>query len=444
MKKFIKGVVIAVLIGLSGNYSFGQKLKPHEDPAYGADSASRMECLGNLSSMSQFVKIKVYEYAYLPWVDCFKNCPASSKNIYIHGEKIIAFKIENSQTEVEKQAFIDTLMMLYDQRIKYFGQEGKVIGKKGIDLLQYRRDSVQEAYGYLKKSLEIEKSEVDEAVAATLVTCSSVLFKAGKIPADVMIENYLSTVEALGAAQQTEKTKITIESIERTFAESGAADCNALIGIFTPKYEANKQDVETLKKITELLKNTKCQKTDLFAQASESLFALEPSANAGANLGIVFAGREEYSKALDYYKKAVELETDTEKKAQYYFQLAAISLQVRNLPEVKKYGYEAINLKPNYGEAYLIIGNAYAASGNSCGGTNFERASVYLAAVDKFIKAKNVDPSVSEKANDAINNYSRFYPNNEDAFFEGYTDGQSYTVKCWINEPTTIRTIKKQ
>jgi tetratricopeptide (TPR) repeat protein len=443
MKNIFKGVLLGVIVFLTTDLADAQKLKPLQDPAYGVDSVSRLECAGNLSTMSEFVKIKVYEYAYLPWSDCFKKCPASSKNIYIHGEKIISYKIEKSATEQEKQAFIDTLMLLYDQRIKYFDQEGKVIGKKGIDLLQYRRDAVEEAYGYLKRSLELEKSEVDEAVAATYVTCSSVLYKNGKIQADEMIGNYLATMEALSAAPQNEKNKMAVESVEKTFAESGAADCDALIGIFTPKYEANKQDVETLKKITELLKKTGCQKTDLFASAAESLFALEPSANAGANLGMVFAGREEYSKASEYYLKAVELETDAEAKAKYYFQLAAISMQIRNLPDVKKYGYEAINLKPDYGDAYLLIGNAYAAASSSCGSTNFEKASVYLAAVDKFIKAKSVDANVAEKANEAINNYSRFFPNNEDAFFEGFTDGQSYTVKCWINESTTIRTIKK-
>ncbi|MBN2484378.1 MAG: tetratricopeptide repeat protein [Bacteroidales bacterium] len=443
MKRIKRATNLALTLVITLNVSYAQRLKPHQDPAYGADSVARMECAGNLSTMSEFVKIKVFEYAYPAWGECFKKCPGASKNIYIHGEKIIGYKIENSESETEKQAFIDTLMMLYDQRIQYFNDEGKILGKKGISLLQYRRDAIEEAYGYLKKSLEIEKSDVDEAVAATFITCSSVLFKNNKLQADEMIANYLSAIEALNTAKQTEKTLTAIESVEKTFAESGAADCNALIEIFTPKYMANQQDVETLKKITELLKNSGCQKTDLFAQASESLFAIEPSATAGANLGIVFAAREEYSKAIEYYLKAVELETDAEKKAQNYFQLAAISVQTKNLPDVKKYGYEAVSLKPDFGEAYIIIGNAYALASSNCGSTNFEKASVYLAAVDKFIKAKSVDPTVSEKASELINNYSRFFPNNEDAFFEGYTDGQQYTVKCWINEPTTIRTIKK-
>lgn len=407
------------------------------DTKYGTDSS---ECLNNLSSMNEFYKIKAYDYAYEPWLYCFDKCPKASKNIYIQGEKIIEFRIENASTPEDKQLKIDTLMLIYDRRIEHFGQKGKVLGKKGIDLLKYRRDAVEEAYGYLKESLELDKSKADASVAATYITTSGVLFKNGSIEADVMIENYMMAIEALDGMKQNAKTKKAKESVEKTFAESGAADCDALINIFTPKYEAGKQDVELLKKITELLKQTGCQDADLFANAAESLFAIEPSAKAGANLALTFASREEFDKASEYYLKAIEQETDAELKAGYYYQLGAIASKQKNYQSVKNYGKKAIALKADYGKAYILVGNAYAAASSSCGSTNFEKAAVFLAAVDKFNIAKKVDPSVAEEANQLINQYAKYYPNKEDAFFEGYTDGQSYNVGCWISESTTIRT----
>lgn len=432
----IKRSGILLIIGLAlAIGSYGQE----KGSIYGDDSAT---CRNNLSTMSEFVKIKVYEYAYEPWRYCFNHCPGASRNIYIQGESIVKYKIDEAKTPEEKEAFIDTLMLLYDLRIQYFNQEGKVLGKKGIDLLKYRRDAVEESYGYLKKSVELDKNTVDEAVAATFMTTSTVLFRTGKIQADEMISNYLMTNQYLESQNQTASVVMARESVERSFAESGAADCDALIKIFTPKYEANKQDLETLKKITELLKNAKCQKSDLFASASESLFAIEPSATAGANLGIVFADRKEFSKAIEYYTRAIELETDNVTKSKYYYQLAAIAMEQRNLTQVRDNCKLSIQFNPNYGEAYLLLGNAYALASSSCGSTNFEKASVYLAAVDQFNKAKSVDQSVTERANEMINNYSRYFPNTEDAFFEGYTDGQTYTIKCWVGETTTIRTRK--
>ncbi len=431
MKNFQKTLFLFVVSLLFSTGIFAQK--------YGDDSIT---CRGNLSTMSEFVNIKVFEYAYAPWQYCFHNCPASSKNIYIQGEKILEYKIDSAKSEVEKEAYIDTLLLLYDQRIEYFGQEGKVLGKKGLDLLKYRRDEIEVAYALLKKSTELDKTKVDEPVAATLITLSSILFKTAKIEADEMISNYLMAMEYLTAQRQTPKTKKAIESVEKNFSESGAADCDALIKIFTPKYEENKDNAEVLNKITELLKETDCQESELFANASESLFAVDPSAQAGANLALVFASKGELDKAKEYFVKSIEIETDNEKKANYYYRLAAIELEQKNYTEVKKDCNLAIKYKPNFGDAYLLIGNAYAASSQSCGSTNFEKASVFLAAIDKFIKAKSVDPSVTEKANNLISKYSRYFPNKEDAFFEGYTNGDSYQVKCWINESTTIRTVE--
>lgn len=426
-------ILIAGIFLATGSYAQNGGSK------YGDDSIT---CLGNLSTMSEFVKIKVYEYAYAPWQYCFNHCPGSSKNIYIQGEKIVEDKIGKAETEEIKQAYIDTLLLLYDRRIEYFGQKGKVLGKKGIDVLKYRRDDVEQAYGLLKESTELEKEKVDEAVAVTFVTTSNVMFKSGKISADDMISNYLMAMQYLQAQRPSPKRQQAIEGVEKAFAESGAADCDALIKIFTPKYEENKEDVEILTKITDLLKNANCLESDLFAKASESLFAKDPSAKAGANLATVFASRGDLTKAQEYYQKAINIETDNEQKSKYYYQLAAIALEQKSMSDVKKYCTEAITYNPNYGAAYILLGNAYASSSQTCGSTNFEKAAVFLVAVDQFIKAKSVDVTVTEEANNLISKYSKYFPNNEDAFFEGYTDGKSYTVKCWINETTKVRTVK--
>jgi hypothetical protein len=166
---------------------------------YGNDST---RCRENLSNMSSFVKIKVYEYAYLPWNYAFHHCPAASKNIYIQGKKILDWQIENASDEQVKEAFIDTLMLMYDKRIENFGEESKVLGKKGVDLLKYRRSAVEEAYGILSLSLEKGGNKTDAAVLATLVTTSSVMFQNGKIEADEMINNYLKSMEAVESQRQ--------------------------------------------------------------------------------------------------------------------------------------------------------------------------------------------------------------------------------------------------
>jgi len=61
--------------------------------------------------------------------------------------------------------------------------------------------------------------------------------------------------------------------------------------------------------------------------------------------------------------------------------------------------------------------------------------------VSKLIdKAKAVDPSVEELARTKINTFSQYFPLKETTFFYDLAEGDSYTVGCWINETTKVRT----
>ena len=72
-------------------------------------------------------------------------------------------------------------------------------------------------------------------------------------------------------------------------------------------------------------------------------------------------------------------------------------------------------------------------------GDEFDKRTVFWAAVDKFVKAKQVDPSVAAKANEYIERYSPHFPTKDEAFFRDITAGKSVKVGGWINETTTAR-----
>ena len=108
----------------------------------------------------------------------------------------------------------------------------------------------------------------------------------------------------------------------------------------------------------------------------------------------------------------------------------------------RNYARKALEINPNMGKAYIIIGDAYASSSASCTEDKLGGKSVFWAAVDKYYKAKQVDPSVAETANEKINKFSSYFPDQETAFFNGINDGTSFSVGCWIGESTTVRTKK--
>ena len=63
----------------------------------------------------------------------------------------------------------------------------------------------------------------------------------------------------------------------------------------------------------------------------------------------------------------------------------------------------------------------------------------YWAAVDKYVKAKHVDPEMAAAMNKKIAIYKAHFPTRETMFFYNIKPGDKYKVGCWINETTIAR-----
>ncbi len=432
------GIVFTLL---SFSSLFAQKgVEDGSKYGHGEDS---IRCIRNLSLSREYSKNDNFKDAYKYWKIIYSECPSASKNIYIDGVDIFKYLIENEENPQRKDEMIDTLMQIYDRRIEYFKQKGSVLSRKGIDLLRYRRDdvnSIKEAYGYLNESIELLKAKSSEATLATLFTSSVTLYKAGEFTEEDVIKDYARVTEIIdkNIADNDPKAIKVKESVDQNFITSGAATCEALINLYSPKFESTPDDVELLKNIIKFLDNSKCTDSDLFFQASANLHKQEPSSLSASSLAIMAMGKEEYEVAYDYFTQAIEMETDNERKAEYHYSLGIIGNKLKKLSDARQHALEAAKLKPGWGEPYILIGNLYANSLNICSDLDLPKA-VFWVAVDKFYKAKQVDPSVADKANDLIKTYSEYFPNKEEAFFYNIIDGSSYTVGCWINETTNVR-----
>ncbi len=499
--KSIKSILFTVILFIFVYTVSNAQYKPGS--SYDSEQDS-IECIMMLSTYKEYVLKKYYEDAYEPWLKAFHNCPASVSYLYIDGVKIYKHYIRKTKNPEKRDQYVDSLMGVYNQRIKYFNEEGYVRGRQGIDLFNYKQrdvESLKQAYQYLSTSLELEQNKTESAVVNAFMVATKVIYQRGIIEDKEVIENFITSMDILEAQRDDalsrtdvqdyytylaesdslenllveleddkkankldirnlereirrykrshrvefnlEQSEKAIKNVEIIFSESGAATCDILTKIFTPKFNENKEDIELLKKITKTLDKNECTETQLFSDASEQLYKLEPSPEAAYNIAKLFVKQGDFEKAEEYYKDAIKDEEDDLAKARYYYELSFIDFKLDKYQEARSNAYEAIKRKRDWGNPYIIIAMCYAASSKSCGTNEFERKAVFWAAVDKLIKAKRVDSSVSAQANRLIKSYSAHFPNNEDAFFYGYTDGKTYRVKCWINETTTVRTIKK-
>ena len=182
---------------------------------------------------------------------------------------------------------------------------------------------------------------------------------------------------------------------------------------------------------------------ELFFNTSELLYKIEPTASSAYGLFKMNLQTNNIENAKQYLKEAINLEEDDVQNAKFHTKLALLYLSEKRYKDVKITSVNAIKLDPQNGSAYILIGKAYAASANTYGKNAFEHSTVYWAAVDKFVKAKRIDPSITDEANNLISIYSAHFPNKEEIFFQKeVTIGTSYKIGGWINETTKVREKK--
>ncbi len=451
MKKGIKAVFFLLMLSLLPiSTILAQETEDNSSsvakgPKYGSDSAT---CVMHLSLYREFYKQKNFKDAFPHWRWVFRSCPLASQNVYIDGVKMVSARIDEAKDAAKKEALIDTLMMVYDQRITYFNREGYVLGRKGTDLYTYRPDKTEQIYQILKKSVDLSGNKSEGGPLVYYFRSIIGMVDLQKLDKSAIVDGYdqISQIidhnikENAGKAEKLASWENIKGNIESTFEPY--ATCPDLISMYEKKYAESPEDVELLRKITTILERKDCTKEDLFFKATESLHKLEPSAQSAFLMGKLSLQKDQASKAVDYMQEAANLFEDSADKIKALEVLASINFSQRNFSQARTNAQKIIQLNPNYGKAYLLIGDLYAASASMCTGDDLGGSTVYWVAVDKYQKARSVDPSVEEEASAKISQYSRHYPKASDLFFRDMVEGTSYTVGCWINESTTIRGIK--
>lgn len=418
-------------------------------------AANDLDFMNNLSMYSEFYKQKDFKSAMEPWLVLYRQYPKSTLNIYIHGANMLEHYVENAATKAEKHNMVDSMMKLYDRRIRFFDQKGYVLGRKGTSWLKYNLPPEEDisneelasiykkGYDWLSESIKEQGKETEIPVLVLLMQTSKSLLGLGKLPKEDVVNNY---DKVAGILNQIEKEKPETEGIadarnavEMIFGTSGAADCESLLRIYTPQFDEKSGDLEFLKMMLRRLARAGCDDSKLFHDASEKMYHLDPSAEAAFNMARMFVKQNNAEKAKSYYKQAMEQETDQALLEDYYYEYALyIYAKEHNFQESRNYARKTLAINPNHCKALMLIGDIYASSARSFSSDDFERSTVFWVAVDYFTKAKAGEDCLVD-ASQKANAYRVHFPNKETAFFQGIREGDTYRVGGWINETTRDR-----
>ena len=370
------------------------------------------------------------------WKKAYATCPESQLTLYINGVKMYQDLIKGATDAKLQQAYKDTMYSIFDQRIAVFGDKAKVLGIKGQTMLVYSKAETQKTFDVLFESITLGGTETEPGTLVAMMFSVVNLEKDGKKTKQDVVEMYEKALDVI-----SKNTDASYSDAQQKVEALAAPylDCEILVPMAEKNFEANKSNIEWLRRTMKLLRYKKCYESAIFAKVAESYFALEPSAEGADGMGKLFLGKKDYTKAIEFFNKAADMSDKDDDKAQFMISIAEAYMYAKNYSSARSYANKALSFKSNLGEAYLIIGDAYVYSSSSCDDGELGKWGAYWAAVDKYQKAKAVDSTVGDEANKKIARASSGFPTTKDLFFYGKQKGDSYTVACWINETTTIR-----
>ena len=473
MKKLIFALLVLVATGASAQngitneFRFGQ----------GEDS---VRCIETITIVNVNLNNKDYATAYESWKTIFNEFPVARVDTYTNGVKLLTELIKKESDPAKKEAYIQELLSIYDQEIKYIDKlqaitktklsAGQLLGKKALAYMQYYKDApVDTMYNMLAKSVEMEKGMSEYAVTERFMKYSALKYKQDKSHSEQIIDDYLNasiyivevldkyhdniersekkyqeegnprdSLNAIAYGKMIDASRISKSNIDAYFINSGAASCEDLSKIYAPTLEANKENIEYLNKVLSVMSMLKCTNEDTYLTAAEYALAIEPTAKAAMGCGYRYYKKGEIDKAIEFFNQAIELEASITTKAELCYKVGLIQYSLNNYAKARAYANKALSFNSKYGQPHILIAQCYGAA-NKWSEDDIMNGCTYFLCLDRLDRAKAVDPSVKREADKLFAIYSKHTPKIEDLFMRGYEAGKVINIGGWINESTKIR-----
>jgi len=418
-----------------------------------------VRCAINLNLFVPAARANNFAEAYPFWKAAYDECPASHINIYILGVNIINWQISQETDPAKKEELINDMMKLYDDRIKYFGNDPRlrkdgIVARKSLTYNELKSEATdhQLVYKWLGDVIDEFKEKTDPLAIARYMFHSFKLMMNDMdnlkeqyikdfLKCSDILETQLDEATTADKTEEVEKVLALKTEMEQNFYGSGAADCDILKDIYASKVEENKDNLDFLKETMLLLRRMRCNETDLFITASEYAYKIEPTADAAMGLGLKATKDRDFATAEKYYNEAISMSNSSEVKADLYFTLSVMANQQNQHQKAKQFSMKCLGERPNYAKAYLQLAQSYALGARNIYPDDAVLSKcIYYAIVDKLERARQLDPSLADEANRQINTYSKYFPTKEEVFMHPSLEaGGNFTIGSWVNETVKIR-----
>ncbi len=479
--------------------SEGDALLKDDESKWGSDID---ETKKNYSLYREYYKQQNYNDALPFWRYVYQNAPSARKTPLVNGVKMYNWLLDEeivgvfcedgevegkSRNECKKakkgkfkaykfknpavaQAYQDTMLMIYNTRQEHFGEEGTIYTLKYRLVKKYDPLAEDSLYNMQQKIIELDSEYSSYDVVKDYfknlyytelkdktITNEDFIAKYDALTEIIDFnvnrnedndEDAIADYEKVGTymSEKYDKWSEAVEKQTQVTAVKNLTDCPSIKSHYGAEYAAAPNDINAIKTYYKALKRGGCKNDPDFMKLLIKWSEVEPSASRLRYIAQQYQKSSNLNEAQNYYQKSLEIETDPSKKAKTYLSLARIAQVNKQYSKARDLARKAIENQAGWGTPYMLIGDLYASSTSSVKSDGVNGRTAYYAAVDMYEKAKDVDPSVSDKADEKIKKYRAAFPSQDDKtnYFMQKSKpfpaiGQRISVGGWIGQSTTVR-----
>jgi tetratricopeptide (TPR) repeat protein len=431
MKRIL--LTLALLIGVQATM-FGQ-----DGWNWPEDPDKKAIAIEKNALYSDMLTAERYEAAKPPLDWLLKETPDLNPSIYIQGVKVYE-NLAETTTGQQQENLQDSVVLLYDLRMKYFNDVENVTNRKANDaynVWKNRKDKYKELFELHKEAVGMlgAKGYISNVVHYMDATRRYKL-TGGPITDLDVIEIYDQSQEILDEMLANGESEQNIQKardfIEKLFTATVTIDCNIIDQKLYPKFVEDGKKLKDAEQIVKFALAGGCTGSDSFLDAAKVVQENSPEFGLARMIALRSKANNDLETAEKYFKEALSYTEDNIKTADVYVELADVASKLGNKSQSRSYAYNALDADPSRKEAYTIIGDLYLKSFQDCkGGEDVVKdRAVYIAAYEMYQKGG---------ATNRMSVAKEQFPSNEDIFNYDYEVGEEIEVGCWIGETVKVQ-----
>lgn len=350
---------------------------------------------GHISSFQMGIENKNWKDAHISWTWLMRHAPFAMTGIYKgHAPFMLYQLIVAEQDEAQKLAYFNDLMDMFDKRAARLDTLNSMEKRDNLkstlgDVLAIKADyynwtapitkgsnyTLNQSYKNYSEAIRMinEKGgrDVEGSVLQNFFLTSDAMYKsAPNVLREQYLQDYLDSKEAcenmlqlakeaqaagdsVRAQKLLKKYEGPLALIEQTFANSGAADREQLVAIYTKKFDAYKNDIDKLNSSLNLMAQNGCDDDSIYFVYAKAAYDLNPTFTSSIGLAQKAQKDKKPTEALAYYNKALELASDDATRGKICIRVAQALISSGGFAKGEEYINKAIAYNPSLkGAAY--------------------------------------------------------------------------------------------